>query len=64
MTLTCEECMKGAPYVFCCKRECGEHEFCRGCTYQKSLEETHCFDNSIGSEDWLKKSSSLLSDSY
>ena len=64
MALACEECMKGAPYIFCCKRECGEHELCRGCTYRKSLEETQCFDDSIGSEDWLKKSSSLLSDSY
>lgn len=53
MTLTCEECMKGAPYTFCCKRECGEHEFCRGCTYQNSSE-MHCFDDpddSIESED-------------
>lgn len=33
MALTCEECMKGAPYAFCCKRECGEHEFCRNCSY-------------------------------
>lgn len=33
MALACEECMKGAPYIFCCKRECGEHEFCRGCSY-------------------------------
>lgn len=27
----CSDCMKDAPYIFCCKRECGEHEFCRGC---------------------------------
>lgn len=33
MALACEECMKGAPYAFCCKRECGEHEFCRNCSY-------------------------------
>ena len=33
MALVCEECMKGAPYAFCCKRECREHEFCRGCSY-------------------------------
>ena len=30
----CNECMKGSPYRFCCKDECGEHEFCRGCTYR------------------------------
>ena len=28
---SCEECMKDAPYDYCCKLECGEHEFCRGC---------------------------------
>ena len=27
----CEECMKDAPYEYCCKLECGEHEFCRRC---------------------------------
>lgn len=31
--MTCNECMKGSPYKFCCKLECGEHEFCRGCSY-------------------------------
>ena len=30
----CSECMKGSPYRFCCKDECGEHEFCRGCAYR------------------------------
>ena len=29
--MKCNECMKDAPYDFCCKVECGEHEFCRGC---------------------------------
>ena len=28
---SCEECMKDAPYEYCCKFECGEHEFCREC---------------------------------
>ena len=32
----CSECMKGSPYRFCCKDECGEHEFCRGCAYRDS----------------------------
>jgi hypothetical protein len=27
----CEECMYDAPYPYCCKRECGEHEFCTEC---------------------------------
>ena len=31
----CSICMDGAPYRFCCKRECGEHEFCRGCTWNR-----------------------------
>lgn len=30
-TGSCEECMKDAPYEYCCKLECGEHEFCRRC---------------------------------
>ena len=33
---SCNECMKGSPYRFCCKDECGEHEFCRGCAYKDS----------------------------
>lgn len=28
-TGSCEECMKDAPHDYCCKLECGEHEFCR-----------------------------------
>lgn len=30
----CKECMKGAPWRFCCKYECGEHEFCKRCKYR------------------------------
>lgn len=37
---SCEECMKDAPYEYCCKFECGEHEFCRGC--QKAGYEKRC----------------------
>lgn len=25
--------MKEAPFRWCCKFECGEHEFCRNCQY-------------------------------
>lgn len=32
----CKECMKGAPFDFCCRYECREHEFCRGCTFIKT----------------------------
>lgn len=31
--LICAECMLGAPYIFCCRKTCREHEFCKGCTY-------------------------------
>lgn len=31
--INCNECMNGAPYKFCCKLECREHEFCRNCSY-------------------------------
>ena len=31
MLTECKECMKDAPHDYCCKLECGEHEFCRGC---------------------------------
>jgi len=27
----CEKCMFDAPYKWCCKRECGEHVFCKDC---------------------------------
>lgn len=27
----CNECMKDAPYIWCCRVECGEHFFCKGC---------------------------------
>lgn len=33
MIKSCKECMEGAPYNYCCKIECGQHEFCRGCKY-------------------------------
>ena len=33
MIKLCKECMEGAPYNYCCKIECGQHEFCRGCKY-------------------------------
>lgn len=30
---SCENCMKDSPHPYCCKLECGEHEFCRGCEH-------------------------------
>lgn len=38
--MTCNDCMDGAPYKFCCKLECGEHEFCRNCSY--TPKNRHC----------------------
>lgn len=38
--MTCNDCMDGAPYKFCCKLECGEHEFCRNCSYTQK--NNHC----------------------
>lgn len=32
----CGECMKDAPYRFCCKDECGEHEFCKRCKFREA----------------------------
>ena len=29
--MKCDECMHDAPYSYCCKCECGQHEFCSGC---------------------------------
>ena len=29
--MVCKECMYDAPYQWCCKIECGEHEFCKDC---------------------------------
>ena len=31
----CDICMKDAPHPYCCKKECGEHEFCRGCNHSE-----------------------------
>ena len=28
---SCGKCMSGAPFRFCCRKECGEHSFCKVC---------------------------------
>ena len=33
--INCNESMKNAPHNYCCKLECGEHEFCKECDYNK-----------------------------
>ena len=35
---SCEKCMEDAPHDYCCKLECGEHEFCKGCESRASLD--------------------------
>ena len=30
--IKCSECMKGAPYRWCCKDTCGQKEECKECT--------------------------------
>ena len=32
--IPCKECMEGAPYKCCCLLECGQHEFCKNCSWQ------------------------------
>lgn len=38
----CQSCMEGAPYSYCCRLECGEHEFCRGCNISKKPIPSEC----------------------
>lgn len=33
----CKECMKDTPHPYCCRLECGEHEFCRNCVWHKDI---------------------------
>lgn len=40
----CEECAKenDFKYPYCCLRECGEHEFCRGCNNYNNSSASDC----------------------
>ena len=38
----CKECMKHAPYHWCCKLVCGEKEFCRNCNSESMRVTNHC----------------------
>lgn len=40
--IKCNECMYDAPYNFCCKQECNEHEFCKNCTAKCKHEIKKC----------------------
>lgn len=31
----CEACTLSAPFVYCCRLECGEHDYCRDCAWRK-----------------------------
>ena len=35
-TISCDECMKNAPYHYCCELECRQHEFCKECEWFKN----------------------------
>lgn len=41
--IKCSDCMQGAPYPFCCHKECGEHEFCKGCNFCWTLSTQDAF---------------------
>lgn len=30
----CGVCMIAAPYPYCCRKECGKHEYCEECNYK------------------------------
>lgn len=42
MSGDCKECMHDAPHEYCCKIECREHEFCKGCESMTSLDGYPC----------------------
>lgn len=50
---SCENCMKDAPNPYCCKLECGEHEFCRGCVIMDNKNVESAKKKSI--EELMKK---------
>lgn len=38
----CQDCMYDAPFCFCCKQECDEHEFCVGCSAESRKNPIPC----------------------
>ena len=56
----CNECMKDSPYPFCCKVECGEHEYCRGCTWPNINAYRKATSNSDKDVEQLKATNTLL----
>lgn len=40
--INCRECMYDAPYLYCCKLECNENEFCRQCNAKCKEIEIKC----------------------
>lgn len=72
--MSCNECMKGSPYKFCCRLECGEHEFCRGCSYvnknntccyknEQMIQHSEELDNN-STEDYLIPVEKVIDDMY
>ena len=56
----CNECMKDSPYPFYCKAECGEHEYCRGCTWPNINAYRKAISNSDKDVEQLKATNTLL----
>lgn len=51
----CKNCMKDAPYRFCCKFECGQHEFCNLCKKKYiSPDQTNEFTNAVKKTESLR----------
>jgi hypothetical protein len=51
----CQVCMSDAPHAYCCKLECREHEFCRGCTWSRTSGESEgkrMSRNSTAAQRW------------
>lgn len=53
---TCARCMAGAPYHQCCRLECHQHEFCRGCQWNPDLEGG---DRSMKA-DWIIEATNII----
>lgn len=51
--IKCSVCMKGAPYHWCCKTECGKRKACEGCT--SPVRGDHCPNDDLYFENEKKE---------
>lgn len=49
--IDCFDCMFDAPYWYCCRLECGEHEFCRDCKAESAKVTDGCPNKKEKEED-------------